>query len=372
MAVNRREWSLGMLAALTAASPPAGAVVRRPLRLLVLGGTQFIGVHLVREAQRRGHTITLFNRGRTRADIFPEVEKLRGDRDGQIDALRGREWDAVIDDSGYVPRHVQLTCDLLAPSVPQYLFISSISAYASFGRPNDEGSPLAPLRVSGTEQINGDTYGPFKALSEDIVRKAYPDRSMVLRPGFVVGPEDPTGRFCYWLAHLARGGQMPVPGDPGVPMQFIDARDLVRFALDLIEARRSGTWNVVTPAGRFTMGDLVASAVSSARRRAHPPQTPRPVWIPREFIVQQGIDPKQSFPLWPGDPEEPALAQVSGRAALSAGLKITPIARTVDDTMAWLVATPQARTQALAGGLGESEQGKLLQAWRGRSAHRNG
>lgn len=368
MTCTRRLFALRSLAtlastAVTVAPGTTRARTRGPLRLLILGGTQYVGIHLVREAQRRGHTVTLFNRGRTNPGLFPELEKLRGDRDGELDALRGRQWDAVIDDSGYVPRHVQLTTQLLAPAVQQYLYFSSMSAYASFRQPNNEDSPLAELHETGTEQISGATYGPFKALSETVVRAAFPGRNIILRPGFVVGPQDPHVAFSYWLAQSARGGRIPVPGTPDVPLQFIDVRDLARFALDLIEQPRSGTWNVVSSPGQVRMGAFMKAVQASAQRHGHPAQRPEPEWIPVDFIRRQGIVPVLAFPLWPGNPDEPALMQISARRAIAAGLRFSSLQTTVDDTFAWMLSQPDVQSRALTAGLNGEPQAGLLAAW---------
>jgi len=331
-----------------------------PLRLLILGGTQFIGVHMTQLALQRGHHVTLFNRGKSNPTVFPEVEKLRGDRNGQLDALRGRSWDAVIDDSGYVPRHVRLSAELLAAHVQRYLYISSISAYASFAAANDENSPLATTRDASIEVVNGDTYGPLKALCERAVAVAMPHRAIVLRPGFVVGPDDPTDRFTYWPARAARGGEMLAPGTPSAPVQFIDARDLARFALDSIERDVTGTFNVVAPPDAYTMGALIDACVQAAETLARPRSAPKPIWVSEKFLERESVD----LPIWvPSSGDTAGFAQVSARRALDAGLRITPIARTVRDTLAWQLRRSESERTHLKAGLTPERERELLAAW---------
>jgi len=333
------------------------------LRLLILGGTQFIGVHLTQLALERGYRVTLFNRGKTHPGLFPEVEKLRGDRNGQLDALKGRSWDAVIDDSGFVPRHVRLSAELLAPHVQRYVYISSISAYASFAKPTDESSPLGTLDDASTEQVTATTYGPLKALCEKAVEAALPHRAIVLRPGFVVGPYDPTDRFTYWPVRAVRGGAMLAPGRPEQPIQFIDARDLARFTLDALERDLAGTFNLVTPPGRFTMGELIASSIRAAESLARPSPTPRAQWVSAEFLEQHKAD--DDFPIWaPPSGDTAAFADVSAARALRAGLRITPLGRTVRDTLAWYLKRPQAERAHLKAGPTPEQERELLAAWR--------
>ncbi|MFM7707922.1 MAG: epimerase, partial [Gammaproteobacteria bacterium] len=203
----------------------------RPLHILILGGTRFIGLHMTTLALARGHKVTFFNRGRTNTDRFPAVPRITGDRNGDLGGLAGRSFDAVIDNSGYVPRQVRLAAQMLRASVPHYLFISTLSVYASFASPNDEGSPLGKMADETTEKVDGETYGPLKALCETAAREVYGAGNVtVLRPGLIVGPDDNTDRFTYWPARAARGGRFAAPGAPADPVQLIDARDLAAFA----------------------------------------------------------------------------------------------------------------------------------------------
>jgi 2'-hydroxyisoflavone reductase len=354
----------GALIAAANGARGADAPAVRPLRILILGGTQFLGVHITERAIARGHTVTLFNRGRTHADLFPKIEKLQGDRDDKLDALKGRSWDAVVDDSGYVPRHVKLSAQLLAPVVRQYLFVSSISAYATFSRANDEGSPLGKLADQSIEKVNGDTYGPLKALCEKTAESLLPGRLTVIRPGYVVGPNDHTDRFTYWPARAARGGEMLVAGTPDDAIQFIDVRDLARFTIEALERRHFGTFNLVTPPGKFTMGQLISACVASAAEQAHPRPAPAPTWVPAEFITRHDATLLDEFPIWvPATGDSAGFAKISDARALHAGLHITPLEQTVHDTLAWHLSRPEAERAQLKAGLPPQREQAMLAAW---------
>jgi len=363
--MNRRQF-IGTSGALCAVAARSGAGEHsQRLRILILGGTRFIGVHITELALKRGHSVTLFNRGRSAPNRFPNVELLKGDRNGQLDALRGHSWDAVIDDSGYVPRQVRLSAELLAPHVQRYVFISSISAYASLAKPVDESAPLGKLTDPSVETINGDTYGPLKALCEQAAASAMPHRLMVLRPGLVVGPEDYTDRFTYWPARAARGGPMLAPGTPAAATQFIDARDLARFTLDCIEHNTVGTFNVVTPPGHVTMGQLVAESIAAAEALAQPQPKPSAVWVPADFLERQKVEPGTDLPMWyPATGDDASFAEVSDARAIAAGLRITPLAVTTRDTLAWFLKRPESERRQLKAGLSPEREAQLLASWR--------
>jgi 2'-hydroxyisoflavone reductase len=371
--MDRRRFICAATGAVLAAATEhaASAAKARPLHILILGGTQFVGVHMTECALQRGHIVTLFNRGRTHPELFPQLEKLQGDRDGKLQALEGRNWDAVIDDSGYVPRHVKLSAELLAPSVRQYLYISSVSAYASFAAPNREDSALGKLADESTEQVDGNTYGPLKALCEKAVTTALSGRATVLRPGYIVGPYDNTDRFTYWPARAARGGDMLAPGSAGDAIQFIDARDLARFAINALEARVTGTFNVVAPPRRFSMGKLIAASIASANSLAHPTPPPHPTWVAADFLSSHY--PEADIPIWvPSRGSEAAFANTSAARALNAGLTITPIGKTVSDTLAWQLSRPENERAHPKAGLGADLEREILAAWRTAAAKRTG
>lgn len=369
--MQRRDFLLstfGLAAASTLPLSPARA--ERDLRILVLGGTRFIGPHMAEYAIARGHTLTFFNRGKTNADVLPDVERIQGDRNGDLKGLAGRRWDAVIDNSGYLPRQVRASAELLHASVPHYLFVSSVSVYASFAGANDEDSPVGRLADESVEKVDGETYGPLKALCESAARAVYgPDHTTVLRPGLIVGPGDNTDRFTYWPARAARGGDMAAPGQTSDPVQVIDVRDLAAFAINVVERRTAGTFNVLSPPGRFSIGDVVGESVGAARRIADPKPAPVPVWIPAEFLASQQVAPWSDMPVWvPPVGDEAGVAKTSAARALGAGLAIRPLAETTLDTLRWHLARPDAERNSLKAGLSPEREAALLAAWQAASA----
>ncbi len=349
----------------TGAAALAGATPRLPAadapgrRLLILGGTSFLGPHLTQRALGAGWQVTHFNRGRRAPEGVPGVETLIGDRDGQLDALKGRRWDAVIDTSGYIPRHVRLSAGLLAPAVDRYVFISTISVYASFARPNDESSPVGKLESDTIEEVSGETYGPLKALCEQAAQAALPGRTMVIRPGLIVGPLDPTDRFTYWPARADRGGEILAPGAPGDPIQVIDARDLADWTLDLLEGGSTdGVFNAVSPPRRFTMGGLLEDCVAVAAKDA------RLTWVDAQFLAAQKVSPWSDMPVWiPPEGEERAISLTSVDRAVKAGLEFRPLHETVRDTLDWYRGLPEERRQKLRAGISPEREREVLAAW---------
>jgi 2'-hydroxyisoflavone reductase len=304
------------------------------MKLLVLGGTKFLGRHVVETALARGDEVTLFNRGRLNRGLFPEVEKLRGDRDGGLDGLRGRRWDAVVDTSGYVPRVVRASAELLADAVEFYAFVSSVSVYADFSRRNDEGSPLATLEDETVEEVTGETYGALKAMCERAVEEVMPGRVLNVRAGLIVGPYDPTGRFAYWVERVARGGEVLAPAPPARQVQFVDARDLSRWMLRMAETRRGGVFNAGGPADGLTMGRLLEECLNVSRSDA------RITWAGEQFLLENGVEPWGGLPLWlpESDEKHRHFLDVPYDKAIAAGLTFRPLAETVRDTLAWLSA----------------------------------
>jgi 2'-hydroxyisoflavone reductase len=369
--MNRRQFVQVMSAAALAASGKVTAKEksRWPMRILVLGGTKFIGVHIVELALQHGHSVTLFNRGKTNADLFPQLVHLKGDRDAQLGALKGKHWDVVIDDSGYVPRHVRLSAELLAPNVQRYIFISTIGVYANFAAPSTEDSPLSKLADETSEKVE-ESYGPLKALCEKAAEKAMPGRVAVVRPGLIVGPRDPTDRFTYWPARAARGGEMLAPNKPSDRTQFIDSRDLAAFVIRLAERRTVGTFNATSPPGMFTMGDVVSASVTAANSMAHPNPPPSPVWVPTDFLEKQKIQVMVDIPVWiPAPGEYAGLNEASVARALGEGLTIRPLQGTVNDTLAWHLQRPAEERAKLRAGLTPERERALLDAWRAASGN---
>jgi 2'-hydroxyisoflavone reductase len=363
--IDRRKFLAGATLAAAAASGSrwSMAETRKPLSILILGGTRFIGVPMTELALKRGHKVTFFNRGRTNADLFPDIERITGDRDGQIDGLKGRKWDAVIDNSGYFPRAVKLTAGLLAPSVSQYLFVSSISVYPDFKAPRDEASAVGKLKDETVEKVDNETYGPLKALCEQAAEAAMPGRVTVIRPGLIVGPHDSTDRFTYWPARAARGGDMLAPGKPADGIQIIDGRDLAAFVIDALEKKTTGTFNLVSPPGLFTIGDIVNESIRAANELAKPNPAPKAVWAPASFLEAQKIEGWSDMPVWlDAKGDETAFARTSAARAMKAGLKITPIRKTCRDTLAWHLERPAAERDKLKAGLAPEREKEVLAA----------
>jgi 2'-hydroxyisoflavone reductase len=319
------------------------------MRICVLGGTLFLGRHIVDAAIERGHEITLFNRGQTRPDLFPEVEKLRGDRDGDLTAITDRDFDAVVDTSGYVPRLVAQTLDALG-DVGHYTFVSSISVYADLSTPPAESSPLAELQEP-TEEWR-EAYGELKVLCENIVRERFPG-AFIPRPGLIVGPWDPTGRFTYWPTRLAAGGRVLAPLPTDADAQVIDARDLAEWIVRAAEERLAGTYNAVGP---VTTRERVLETCRSVAGT-----DVELVWVDPEFLHEQGVEEWMELPLWLYDQQYRGMLSVDASPAFAAGLRTRPLEETVRDTLAWAL-SDEAPSDFPAGLDREKEQA-VLDGW---------
>jgi 2'-hydroxyisoflavone reductase len=329
-------------------------------KILILGGTGFLGPATVEAATARGHRLTLFNRGRTRPDLFPNIEVLHGDRDPKLGeglkALEGHKWDAVIDNSGNVPRMVAASAKLLAPNVKQYIYISSISAYAENNVENaDETARVATTPDPTVEKITAETYGPLKALCEKAAQEALPGRTAVVRPGYIVGPDDPSGRFTYWPVRVDRGGEVLAPGSPSDPVQIIDVRDLGVWLITMVERGTTGVFNATGPKARLAWGDML-----EACRKATPAQSTL-TWVPAEWVSKQG---EEIFPIWaPYGGETRGFHTWKNTRAVKAGLAFRPYQQTVADTLAWYKTQDAGGRTKLAGPTAQKE-GELLAAWK--------
>lgn len=339
----------------------SASIAAMRLNLLILGGTRFVGRHIAEAALARGHVLTLFNRGQSAAGLFPGVECRIGDRQGDLSALAQGEWDAVIDTCGYLPREVAASAAQLAGRVGAYAYISSISAYASFAAPNDEDSPLGVLDDPQTEVVDGATYGPLKAACEAaLVARVGAGCALLIRPGLVVGPHDPTERFTYWPARvwLAAPGEpvlVPAPADEG--LQFIDARDLAGFVLDALEQGRRGAYNAVAAPGQWRREQLLQACASVAGTQ------PRWAWASAEALEAQGVKPWNELPLWlPDSAEYAGFMQAHNAKALGAGLRIRPLAETVADTLAWWRSLAPDQRRFSKAGLSPEREAQLLAA----------
>ena len=332
------------------------------MRLLVLGGTRFLGRHFVDAALARGHAVTIFTRGREPLPWPDRVEALTGDRDPfkppGLAALGNGRWDAVLDTSGYVPRIVGAAADVLASRATRYLFVSSLSVYAKPDRAGlDEHAEVARLRDPDTEDILPN-YGALKAACEAAVNARFGLRTTIVRPGLIVGPYDATDRFGYWVARFRlpellghRGPQAVVPGPPERPVQFIDARDLAAFMLALLEADRGGTFNACSDADRWSMRDMVDAL------RSAPGAMPEPSWVDDATLLQHGVQPWVGLPLWipANDPDSAGFMQFDCRRAAGAGLVPRPLTSTIADTAQWLAQRDNSNAWKLVLG-GEKER----------------
>ncbi len=338
------------------------------MKLLILGGTVFLGRYLVESALARGHEVTLFNRGQHSPQLYPAVEKLRGDRDGALDALRGRRWDAVVDTSGYVPRVVRASAELLADAVEHYTFISSISVYPHFRSVGlDESAPVGTLDDPAVEEITGETYGPLKALCEQAVERALTGRALVIRPGLIVGPHDYSDRFTYWVRRVAQGGELLAPAHPNWHTQIIDVRDLAEWTLHMVERQQVGVYNATGPDYDLTIGQLLDTCRTVSGSDA------RFTWVSEEFLADKEVTPWVELPLWipQSDPDMLGFSDVSCAKAIAAGLAFRDLAATMRDTLAWDstqadTAEPPARALQLRAGLAPDREAELLRAWHNR------
>ena len=398
---NRREFLIASSAAATwlALSGCANAVDRtpatragirrvsgKPLQILVLGGTGFLGPHFVEAARARGHRLTLFNRGKSNparfsGEEFQDIEQLQGDRKRDLSALQGtRRWDAVLDTSAYFPADVTRSASLLAKRVDQYLIVSSISVYADNSTPGaDETAAVATMEnAEAATEITGQNFGPLKALSEQAAEQELPGRTTVVRPGLIVGPGDTTDRFTYWPARAARGGEILAPGKASDPTQFIDVRDLADFLLHAIETGTTGVFNADAAPGAIDMGALLAACQVAGTQandiqcvRAPCPQPPEAsstvTWVPADFLEAQKVSAWQDMPAWvPPMGDYAGFGRRSTTRAQAAGLKTRPLQDTVDDTLDYWLSLPEARRAKPGAGLSAAREAEVLKAWHAR------
>jgi 2'-hydroxyisoflavone reductase len=364
--LSRRSLLLGSaaLAACSQAPRSAATVSRgetsRPKRILILGGTQFLGPEIVEIAGARGHTLTLFNRGKTNPHLFPNIEKLHGDRNtGDLAALDGRTWDAIVDTSGYFPRAINEAAAHL-PNAGQYVFVSTISVFDHPPKSGvDESGTVGKLDDPNVEKVDGKTYGPLKAACERAAEVKFPGRATIIRPGLIVGPGDPTDRFTYWPVRLDAGGEVLAPGQPSDPAQVIDVRDLAAFIVLSVERGTMGTFNAVRPSE--PIGTLLGEAAKGVG------STAKLTWVDAAFLESKKVAPWSDMPVWiPGDSDEAGMARVDVRKALAAGLMFRPIGNTARDTIAWWKEQPEQRRAKLRAGLARDREREVLEAFHAR------
>jgi 2'-hydroxyisoflavone reductase len=329
--------------------------------ILVLGGTVFLGRTLVDAALGLGHKVTLFNRGKSKPHLFPEIEKLVGDRDGDLSALEGRRWDVAIDTCGYVPRVVRQSARLLVNAVDHYTFISSVSVYADLRKPGvDESAPVGTIEDENTEEITGETYGPLKALCEQEVFQNLPQRGLVIRPGLIVGPHDPSDRFTYWVARVSQGEEVLVPQPTDLPVEFIDVRDLADWILRMVESRKTGTFNAVGPGQSLSMEGFLKTCKRVSESDA------LFCWTDGAFLLSQHIEPWSDMPMWipPEHPEFSGMFAVSCEKALLAGLTHRPTEDTIRATLAWM--KTRGPGYSMKAGISRQREKELLNLWKAR------
>ena len=372
MSLDRRQFLAASVATAGLSAIPALASAKikpanRPLNLLFLGGTGFLGPHTVQYAIDRGHKVTLFNRGKTNKEMFPGLEKIVGDRDPDkgegLKGLKGRKWDAVIDTSGYVPRLVQASSELLAPNTKQYLFVSTICQYdnwaegGNFG--TEERSP-AKLEDPTTEDVR-QHYCALKASCEQAADKAMPGRVTQIRPGLIVGPRDRTDRFTYWPVRFSRGGEILVPGKPSDFTQFIDVRDLAEFMVHSVEKNITGSFNLIRPSMPF--GDLIKSCMKVA------PKDAKPTWVSADFLAKNDVQPWRDLFMW-ADSTSPGAGALtwSPEKAIKAGLTFRSVDDTVKTTLEWYKTLPEKRQAKLRNGLSEEKELHVLKSWHSKSS----
>lgn len=325
------------------------------MKILIIGGTRFLGRHLVNAARARGHEVTLFNRGQTNPDLFGQVDKIQGDREKNLDQLMGYNWDVVIDTCGYLPRIVRMSAEALKDKVESYVFISSISVYSRFSKIGiNENDLVGKIEDETLEEITGESYGPLKALCEKAVQDVFGIDSLIIRPGLIIGPHDPTDRFTYWPVRVSRGGNVLAPENPEVPIQVIDVRDLSSFIIELIQQNVSGVFNATGPDRELTLGALLDTCklVSASDAKFK--------WASVEFLEKNKVVPWTDMPVWvPNTAEDAGFSRVNISKAIKSGLKFLPLEETIRDTIKW--ASERPKEYQWKAGLTSEREAELLE-----------
>ncbi|MFH2204227.1 MAG: NAD-dependent epimerase/dehydratase family protein [Elusimicrobiota bacterium] len=327
------------------------------MKLLVLGGSKFLGRHIVESALNRSHEVTLFNRGMTNSELFQDVERVVGDRNRDLAKLAAGKWDVVIDTCGYFPGQTAQAAQVLQNKVRRYCFISTVSVYEDFSQEYlDENSAVAQLPIDQDPDENRpETYGARKYLCEKTIEGAFRDRALIIRPGLIVGPHDPSGRFTYWVDRAARGGEILAPGDPSLQIQYIDARDLAVWIVTALENKIGGIYNAVGPAAPMTMKGLIDCCIQGVQSNG------MPHWIDEEFLAQQKVLPWMELPVWVAK-DSLGIHHVANERALKAGLKFRSLEETVRDTWEWFKKEHPVYPDGV--GLDAQKEKHLLKEWR--------
>jgi len=340
----------------------------KPLRILILGGPGFTGPFQVKYALSRGHQVTVFNRGKTHPGELPkEAEQLIGDRNGKLDALKGRTWDVCIDIPTSIPVWVRDAAQILKGNVDRYVFISTISVYSDTSKPGmDETAPLAKYvgadAMKETQKTLRDSnfalYGPLKALSEAEAEKWFPGKALIIRPGLIVGPGDETDRFTYWPVRVARGGEVLAPGNPSDPVQFIDARDLAEWNIRMVEQGTTGVFNATGPKSKLTVGEMLDGIKKATKSNA------RFTWADADFLAAQKVSPWSDMPVWvPPRGDEAGFELISIKKALAKGLSFRSLGDTTQATLEWFRKQTPERQAKLRAGITAEREAEVLAAW---------
>ncbi len=370
--MTRRKFvHLSSVAASSAALAPQFSFAQekpKPLRILILGGTGFTGPYQVKYAVERGHHVTVFNRGKTHKGELPEgVEQLVGDRNGQLDALKGKQWDVCLDNPTMLPSWVRDAAAVLKGNVDRYIFTSTISVYGDASKPADESAPVAKYEgadpyketIEAVKASGFKLYGPLKALSEAEAEKSFPGKAIIIRPGLIVGPGDETDRFTYWPVRIHRGGEVLAPGAKSDPVQIIDGRDLAEWTVRMAESGAPGIYNATGPASELTISEML-DGIKSALAAPSANFT----WVDADFLDQEKVAPWSDMPVWvPPRGEEGGLARTSNKRALGAGLTFRPLDLTARDTLAWFESRPAERQAKLRAGLTAEREKEVLANW---------
>jgi 2'-hydroxyisoflavone reductase len=361
---NRRNFiknaTLSGVAATTFSLPALVSASPKKLHILVLGGTGFLGPHTVNAALSYGHTVTLFNRGKTNPEMFPSLEKIKGDRNtDDIKKLDGRKFDAVIDTSAYFPRSVELAMTVLKNNIKQYCLITSISVYADWSIPHmDEAAKVGTLDDPKTEKVTGSTYGPLKALCEQAAEKHMPGRATIIRPGLKVGPRDKTDRFTYWPVRIKKGGDILAPGNGNDFIQYIDVRDLAEWMVHCLNHEIFGTYNAQTNGSDITIKQLLNSCVKNLNPKANL------VWVDSDFLTKHDVAPWSEMPVWlPPKGEYAGSGTMSSKKAYANGLKQRHMDKVIVDCYQWFSSLPTERQTKLRAGISPEKEQKVLLAW---------
>jgi nucleoside-diphosphate-sugar epimerase len=340
----------------------------KPLRILILGGTGFTGPLQVKYALSRGHQVTVFNRGKSHPGELPkEAEQLIGDRNGQLDALKGRKWDVCIDVPTSIPVWVRDAAQILQGNVERYIFISTISVYSDVKKPgSDETAPLAkyegPDAMKETQKSLRDSnfalYGPLKALSEAEAEKWFPGKALIVRPGLIVGPGDESDRFTYWPVRIERGGEVLAPGNQTDPVQFIDARDLAEWIIRMAEQGTTGIFNATGPKSKMTIKEMLEGIKSATKSNA------QFTWASAEFLAAQKVSPWSDMPVWvPPVGDEAGFSELSIKRALAKGLTFRSLADTTQATLEWFHKQTPERQAKQRAGISAAREAEVLAAW---------